>query len=127
MYSFDTALNGGVLMNVPRGSDFSVDIDAIEASVADAPNAKLLFLTSPNNPDGGILSDDDLGRLLDLPIAVILDEAYVEFHGRSRVNRVMEHENLIVLRTFSKMGGVGGVARGIRGLSGRDYAAPMED
>ncbi len=112
MYSFDTALNGGVLMNVPRGSDFSADIDAIEASVADAPNAKLLFLTSPNNPDGGILSDDDLGRLLDLPIAVILDEAYVEFHGRSRVDWVTEHENLIVLRTFSKWAGLAGLRVG---------------
>ena len=52
MYSFDTALNGGHLMNIPRRSDFSVDIDAIESTVGKAPNVKLLFLTSPNNPDG---------------------------------------------------------------------------
>ena len=76
------------------------------------PNVKLLFLTSPNNPDGGILSDDDLVRLLHLPIAVILDEAYVEFHGTSRVNWVMEHENLIVLRTFSKWAGLAGLRVG---------------
>ena len=112
MYSFDTALNGGVLINIPRRPDFSVDIDAIESTVAKAPNVKLLFLTSPNNPDGGILSDGDLGRLLDLPLAVILDEAYVEFHGTSRVNSVLEHENLIVLRTFSKWAGLAGLRVG---------------
>lgn len=112
MYSFDTALNGGHLMNIPRKPDFSVDIGAIETTVAGTPNVRLIFLTSPNNPDGGILSDDDLARLLDLPIAVILDEAYVEFHGTSRVNWVMEHENLIVLRTFSKWAGLAGLRVG---------------
>lgn len=112
MYSFDTGLNGGVLINIPRKSDFSVDIDTIENTVADTPNARLLFLTCPNNPDGSILSDSDLGHLLDLPIAVILDEAYVEFHGTSRVNWVMEYENLIVLRTFSKWAGLAGLRVG---------------
>ena len=112
MYSFDTGLNGGVLINIPRSPDFSADIDAIESTIAMSPNVKLLFLTSPNNPDGGILNDDDLRHLLDLPIAVILDEAYVEFHGTSRVNWVMEHENLIVLRTFSKWAGLAGLRVG---------------
>ena len=112
MYSFDTGLNGGVLINIPRKSDFSVDIDAIEKTVADTPNVKLLFLTCPNNPDGGILSEGNLGRLLDLPIAVILDEAYVEFHGISRINWVTEHGNLIVLRTFSKWAGLAGLRVG---------------
>ena len=112
MYSFDTGLNGGVLINIPRKSDFSVDIDTIEKTVAGTPNVKLLFLTCPNNPDGGILSDSDLGRLLNLPIAVILDEAYVEFHGTGRVDWVMKYENLIVLRTFSKWAGLAGLRVG---------------
>lgn len=112
MYSFDAGLNGGQLINISRKSDFSVDIDAIEKTVANTPNAKLLFLTCPNNPDGGILSDGDLNRLLDLSVAVILDEAYVEFHGIGRVGWVMEHENLIVLRTFSKWAGLAGLRVG---------------
>jgi aspartate/methionine/tyrosine aminotransferase len=40
---------------------------------------KLLFLTSPNNPDGSIISDADLEALLELPVLVVLDEAYIEF------------------------------------------------
>lgn len=40
---------------------------------------KLVFLTSPNNPDGSMISDEDLIALLELPVLVVLDEAYIEF------------------------------------------------
>ena len=42
---------------------------------------KLLFLTSPNNPDGSVMRDEDLEELLALPCLVVLDEAYIEFSG----------------------------------------------
>jgi len=51
---------------------------AIEAAVA-AHRPKLLFLTSPNNPDGSLVAEADLLRLLRLPLLVVLDEAYIEF------------------------------------------------
>ncbi len=75
---------------------------------------KLLFLTSPNNPDGSLLDPGDLERLLELPLLVILDEAYVEFAGleHSLARWVLEHENLIVLRTFSKWAGIAGLRLG---------------
>ena len=80
--------------------------------VATGPKRQAALSDQPQQPDGGILSDDDLGRLLDLPLAVILDEAYVEFHGTSRVRSVLQHENLIVLRTFSKWAGLAGLRVG---------------
>ncbi len=74
---------------------------------------KLVFLASPNNPSGNWLPDDDLRRLLALPIVVVLDEAYVEFSGReSRVSWVADHANLIVVRTFSKVAGMAGLRLG---------------
>ena len=75
---------------------------------------KLLFLTSPNNPDGSLLAPDDLRRLLDLPLIVVLDEAYIEFAGleHSVARWVLERENLIVLRTFSKWAGIAGLRLG---------------
>lgn len=112
MYSFDAGINGGRVVRVPRLPDFSVDIAAVEAAVASATRAKLMFVTSPNNPDGGTLCDADLRRLLKLPLIVILDEAYVEFHGKSRVRWVAENSNLIVLRTFSKWAGLAGLRVG---------------
>lgn len=112
MYSFDTGICGGQVIRVSRLSDFSVDIPAIEQAVASETQTKLLFIASPNNPDGGILSDKALKRLLDLPIVIVLDEAYVEFSGKSRVQWVEEHSNLIVLRTFSKWAGLAGLRVG---------------
>ena len=50
--------------------------------------------------------------LLQLPLIVVLDEAYIEFAGGSRADWVLEHENLIVLRTFSKWAGLAGLRVG---------------
>jgi histidinol-phosphate aminotransferase len=78
------------------------------------PRPKLLFLCSPNNPDGGLLAAADLERLLRLPLLVVVDEAYVEFArpGASFIDWVAKHPNLVVLRTFSKWAGLGGLRVG---------------
>jgi histidinol-phosphate aminotransferase len=114
MYRFDAAVNGAQVLSVPRRADFSLDVEAVAAAVVGEPRVKLLFVASPNNPDGGLLPDDDLHRLLDLPLVVVLDEAYVEFAGleRSRIGWVRERDNLIVLRTFSKWAGLAGLRLG---------------
>ena len=113
MYAFDATVAGARVISVPRRPDFTVDIDAIEKAVRQH-RPKLAFITSPNNPDGGWLSDADLERLLALPLIVVLDEAYVEFAGmeRSRIGQVPQHDNLIVLRTFSKWAGLAGLRVG---------------
>jgi histidinol-phosphate aminotransferase len=113
MYPFDAAVNGADTLSVPRKDDFSLDIPAIEATVA-RYRPKLLFITSPNNPDGSWVSEADLERLLALPVMIVLDEAYVEFAGRerSRIRWVPERDNLIVLRTFSKLAGLAGLRVG---------------
>src|SRR5713226_9339836 len=71
MYSFDAAVNAGRVIRVPRHDDFRVDCDAVTAHSAAStqPNVrtpKLIFITSPNNPDGSVITDDDLARLLAL-------------------------------------------------------------
>ena len=116
MYPFSTAVNGGAYVAVPRRDDFSVDVARVEAAVAANPRARVLFLCSPNNPDGSIISDGDLRRLLALPVLVVLDEAYVEFAAvdgyPSRIDWVLAHDNLAVLRTFSKWAGLAGLRVG---------------
>lgn len=118
MYSVDARLAGAKVLEVWRNDDFGVDIDQIEQIVQDLslPESsvpKLLFLTSPNNPSGNWLPDDELRRLLDLPLLVVLDEAYVEFaNEQSRAAWVLDHNNLVVLRTFSKAAGIAGLRLG---------------
>jgi histidinol-phosphate aminotransferase len=117
MYHFDAAVNAARTVSIPRRSDFSLDLQAIEAAVL-AHGPKLLFVASPNNPDGSWLPDADLAALLAMPLVVVLDEAYVEFAGmeRSRLTQVREHDNLIVLRTFSKLAGLAGLRVGYGGF-----------
>ncbi|KAK1299141.1 hypothetical protein QJS10_CPB14g01234 [Acorus calamus] len=112
MYEFDAAVNGALVIKVPRRVDFSLDVPRIaEAVNLDKP--KIIFLTSPNNPDGSVINDEDLLAILNLPILVVLDEAYIEFSGlNSRMDWVKRHENLIVLRTFSKRAGLAGLRVG---------------
>ena len=119
MYPFDTELNAGLVVEVPRRSDFSLDLGGICAAVKQN-QPKLLFLTSPNNPDGSVISPAALRELLSLPVLIVLDEAYIEFAdvndklGKSLSNmpRVPKLENLIVLRTFSKWAGLAGLRIG---------------
>ena len=112
MYAFDTPLAHGRVINVPRRDDFSLDVPAIEAAARDS-GAKLLFLCSPNNPDGSVIPPETIERLLALPLVVVLDEAYLEFSGaESFAPRVPQTPNLIVLRTFSKWAGLAGLRVG---------------
>lgn len=112
MYSFDAELNGARVISVPRGADFALDVAGIEQAAAQS-GARLLFLCSPNNPDGGLIPPDVLDRLLKLPLVVVLDEAYIEFSGAaSAAKRVPDAPNMVVLRTFSKWAGLAGLRIG---------------
>ncbi|HRW06681.1 MAG TPA: histidinol-phosphate transaminase [Caldilineaceae bacterium] len=127
MYSFDAGLAGAQVIDVWRREDYALDVEQILATghwsldteegsplrMLNAPQPKILFLTSPNNPSGNWLPDDELRRLLKLPLLVVLDEAYVEFADHaSRASWVLDHENLVVLRTFSKAAGIAGLRLG---------------
>jgi len=112
MYSFSAGVNRARVLEVPRRADFSLDVQGIEAAVETEPRVKVLVVCSPNNPDGGVVPDETLRRLLRLPVLVVLDEAYVEFHGRSRIEWARECSNLVVLRTFSKWAGLAGLRVG---------------
>lgn len=117
MYSFDAELNAARVVEVPRNPDFSLDLDEIRKAV-ETYKPKLFFITSPNNPNGSLISPEIMDELLSLPTLIVLDEAYIEFAGEnlganlSRIQEVPIRENLIVLRTFSKWAGLAGLRVG---------------
>jgi len=117
MYPFDAELNAARCIEVQRNEDFSLDVEAIKKAVEEY-QPKLLFVTSPNNPDGSLIPSNVMDELLSLPTLVVLDEAYIEFASEnlgaslSRIREVPERENLVVLRTFSKWAGLAGLRIG---------------
>lgn len=113
MYAFDAAINAGEVIEIGRLSDFGVDVERIEQAIQEY-RPKLVFLATPNNPDGGLIPSDWLLRLLDVPAVVVLDEAYIDFapDGSSLLTEVPERDNLVVLRTFSKWAGLAGLRVG---------------
>jgi histidinol-phosphate aminotransferase len=117
MYSFDAELNAAEVIQVQRKEDFSLDIDSLCKAV-EVHQPKMLFVATPNNPDGSLLDGQTIDQLLELPLLVVLDEAYVEFAGEnlgsdlSRIRGVPSRENLVVLRTFSKWAGLAGLRVG---------------
>jgi histidinol-phosphate aminotransferase len=113
MYPFLGSVAGARVLPVPRRHDFSLDVAAIEALFAhEDPRPKLIFVASPNNPDGSVLCQADLLRLLALGAIVVVDQAYVEFGGPDFAPLVPAHANLIVMRTFSKWAGLAGLRVG---------------
>ena len=110
MYPFSTTVNAGEIVNIPRKTDYSLDVLAMEAAV-DA-RTKVIFVTSPNNPTGNLTAEEDVFRLLKTGVLVVVDEAYYEFARESVVSLVPSYSNLIVLRTFSKWAGLAGLRVG---------------
>ena len=102
MYEGEATLAHGQTIKVRRCADFSLDVEGIEQACATHANIKMLWLTSPNNPDGTLLPHADLERLLKLPLFVLVDEAYTDFAPYSFVEWTGKFDNLAVMRTFSK-------------------------
>lgn len=113
MYAFDGDVNRAHLVSVPRLADFSIDLPAVVAAIQHE-RPKLVFLAHPNNPDGSLVDPQVIETLLNTPTVVVLDEAYIEFAppGSSYLHQVPTRGNLVVLRTFSKWGGLAGLRVG---------------
>jgi len=112
MYHFDAEVNAARVVSVPRKANFELDLDGIVAAV-EAHHPKVLFLASPNNPDGSLLAPEVITALLDLPLILVLDEAYMDFaETASMILTVTESDHLVVLRTFSKWPGLAGMRIG---------------
>jgi len=111
MYSFLGNLYQAQVRNVPRKpADYAVDLDATLAAI-DA-RTKIIFVCTPNNPTGNPCPENVVRRLLDTGCIVVVDEAYHDFSGYNFLGLTNQYDNLIVLRTFSKLSGLAGLRVG---------------
>ncbi|MER7081985.1 histidinol phosphate aminotransferase apoenzyme [Saccharopolyspora kobensis] len=106
-YSMHPILSAGTRTDwvpAPRRADFSLD-GAEAARIVAEMQPSVVFVTSPNNPTGQSVSQDDLRAILDAaPGVVVVDEAYAEFSARPSAIELIEQypAKVIVSRTMSK-------------------------
>jgi histidinol-phosphate aminotransferase len=117
IYPHIAAQSGARAIEVPLDGDGRHDLDAIAREITAA--TRMVLICNPNNPTGTALAVAAIDAFVaEVPrnVAVILDEAYVEFNALQdpgdSLDLVKRHPNLIVLRTFSKVYGLCGLRAG---------------
>lgn len=113
MYSVCADVNSVNVQQVLLTPDFDLDLDAFPKTF-DA-STKILFLCSPNNPTGNVLSRDKIVEVLKRFYGiVVIDEAYIDFaKSKSFIHDLDKYPHLVVLQTFSKAWGLAGLRLGM--------------
>ena len=104
MYDVSTRLAGSRFVPVPLAPDFSLDVPAMLAAIA-AHQPAIVWIAYPNNPTGNAFDRSGIEQILSAaPGLVVLDEAYQPFAPDSWMPELARHDNLVVMRTVSKLG-----------------------
>src|SRR3974390_2460275 len=113
MYEIFAEATGANVVRAQCNGDLCFPFD--QALAAITPSTKLIAIASPNNPTGGVASGEQLLAIAAAApnAAVLVDEAYYEFHGKTVISDVVRDPNLFVARTFSKAYGLAGLRIGI--------------
>ncbi len=112
MYKVACDINDVETIEVLLNDDFQIDLNEIREKYSS--NTKMIFLCSPNNPTGNLLSKENIVSLCkEFNSIIVVDEAYIDFAGGgSLINEVKNYSNLVILRTFSKAWGLAGIRLG---------------
>jgi len=114
MYRISAMAAGATPVEVPEHNR-TVDVDAILAACSD--KTRLVFIANPANPTGTMIDEGQVARLADgLPdqVVLVLDGAYAEFVEGfdGGAGLIAKHSNVVMIRTFSKLYGLGGLRIG---------------
>ncbi|MGE4287978.1 MAG: histidinol-phosphate transaminase [Salinivirgaceae bacterium] len=114
MYKVQANINDTPVDEIPLYDDFSLPLEKIQEVVN--PQIKLMFICSPNNPSGNLISKASIIDILQcFKGLVVVDEAYIDFAtgNASMVSEINTYPNLVVLQTFSKAWGMAGLRLGM--------------
>ncbi|HEY3683912.1 MAG TPA: histidinol-phosphate transaminase [Streptosporangiaceae bacterium] len=116
VYGSAAVIAGGGAITVPM-VDHRLDVDALADAVT--AETRVVVVCNPNNPTGTVSTREELERLIarvPSDVLIVLDEAYLHFVTDERVPDGLElaraHDNVAVLRTFSKAYGLAGLRAG---------------
>ena len=115
MYEVSANINLVTVQKVPLTADFQLDTDAVLAVLT--PQTKIVWVCSPNNPSGNLLSGEAIRRVIEgveNRALVVVDEAYIDFADTpSWTTELGRYPNLVVLQTLSKAWGLAGLRLGM--------------
>lgn len=116
LYEILCQIFDAVVVKVPN-RDWKLDLDGFAKALTDRTN--LIWIDNPNNPCGTYCSTEEISTLVkavDGRAVIVLDEAYCHFADApdfpNGIDFVREWENVAVVRTFSKIGGLAGLRCG---------------
>ena len=104
MYKMIADFSGVEYVGVSLREDFSLDMEKIRVAIQQKQPA-IIFIAYPNNPSANCYNKNDIEEIISIaPGMVVLDEAYHPFAQDSYIDRLTDFDNLLVMRTVSKMG-----------------------
>ena len=107
MYKMIAAFAGIQYVGVPLAENFVLDMTAMLSAIKQHQPA-LVFLAYPNNPSGNLFDAEEVEQIIRIaPGLVVVDEAYYAFASASFLPMLAYYPNLLVMRTFSKLGMAG--------------------
>ncbi|WP_206485439.1 histidinol-phosphate transaminase [Thalassotalea sp. G2M2-11] len=113
MYAISAQNHGAGIIKVPLTDNCQLDLEGLRAQVG---RVKVVFLCSPGNPTGNLLSQSSIKAALDMfadSAIVVVDEAYIEFCPKHSVATwLKQYPQLVVLRTLSKAFALAGLRCG---------------
>ncbi|MCL2488503.1 MAG: histidinol-phosphate aminotransferase family protein, partial [Oscillospiraceae bacterium] len=113
MYRFYADVAETPALVIPKKDDMSVDIDAVIALLRREP-VRMLIFSNPCNPTSLGISAAEALRLVEAAAdtLVVVDEAYMDFWDQSLLPRILDYDNLVILRTCSKALGMAALRLG---------------
>jgi histidinol-phosphate aminotransferase len=113
IFSHIAALTGALVEGVSYKEDLSFPYEQFSQAAA-ACEPDLIVIINPNNPTGTAVEPDFIRMIASryAHVPVIVDEAYYEYTDQTAVGLIRSHENIIVLRTFSKAFAMAGLRLG---------------
>jgi histidinol-phosphate aminotransferase len=122
MYAIFAQAEGARVVEVRAGDNFTFPEEDLLAQLG--PRTRLIAVANPNNPTGAAVAGDVLIQIAQAApqAAVLVDEAYFEFHGETVIDQPRQIENLFVARTFSKAYGLAGLRIGVLAGKARQMA-----
>ncbi len=104
MYKIIAVNTGNKIQEVRLNEDFDLDIDTMLGKIK-TTFPSLIFLSYPNSPTGNLFSRAKIETLIKkTPGVVVIDEAYAVFSGQTLLPLLKKYDNLIFLKTLSKLG-----------------------